>query len=148
VTRYLDIVKSDDIRGKLSSALSIVLSQRLAPRLCQKCREPRKIRDEERDFFHKIGTPAPQVLFRRHGCPECGTGVRGRVPIIELLVMTPSLRDVMVSGSTFSSHAFRNQFVAEGGRSMGQHALALAGTGLIEFEEAKRHVLWVPDAPQ
>lgn len=147
ITRYLDLIKATDARSALAATLGLILSQRLAPRLCPRCREPRRLRAAEAGLFARFALAPPAGVFRRRGCPECGTGVRGRVPIFEQLLPTPRLRDIIAGGKNFSSQEFRRQWLAEGGRALGHGALELAAAGIIEFEEAQRHAVWVPEAP-
>ena len=147
ITRYANMFPKLDVRASLASTLGVVLSQRLAPRLCQACKEPRGVSAEEVALFGRFGLTPPTTLFRKHGCPECGTGVRGRVPIFEQLVLTSKLRDLMTQGTSFQSAPFRTQWVQGGGKPMGKYALELAAQGLITYEEAKCHMVWVPDAP-
>lgn len=147
ITRFVDMFPNRDIRGSLAPTLGVVLSQRLAPRLCQSCKEARSVLPHEAHLFSRFGLEAPEVLYRKHGCPECGTGVRGRVPIFEQLVMTAKLRDAMTQEKSFQSALFRSQWVKEGGKPMGRFALELAANGLITFEEARCHMVWVPEAP-
>jgi type II secretory ATPase GspE/PulE/Tfp pilus assembly ATPase PilB-like protein len=141
------MVRPLDVRSSLAAMLNIVLSQRLSPRLCQTCKEPRSPTDKERAMFVRFGLPVPQTIYRRRGCPECGTGIRGRVPVFEQVTMSGKLRDIMAAGKDFSTEAFRQQWLAEGGCPMGRFALQLVAEGLVEYEEAKCHMVWVPEAP-
>jgi type II secretory ATPase GspE/PulE/Tfp pilus assembly ATPase PilB-like protein len=148
ITRLLSLVDGEgpqnSIRVALKATLGVILSQRLAPRLCQDCKEPRKLVPAEVEMFHRFNLPPPPTVYRRRGCPKCGTGLRGRVPVFELMVTSPKLLDVMTSGSTFASEDFRKQWLAEGGEPIGRCAYRLAAEGLIECEEAKKLTVWVP----
>ena len=147
VTRYMQMVKSTDIRGALASAMGLILSQRLAPRLCAACREESAPSEQERILFGKFGATCPPVLYRRRGCPECGTGIRGRIPVLEQMVLSSRLKDIIRAPGHFDSQTFRRQWLTEGGKPMGRAALELAAAGAIEIKEAKRHMVWVPEAP-
>ena len=73
-----------------------VLSQRLAARVCEKCKEayypPREVLLK---YFRPEGlTDVP--FFRGRGCPHCrGTGYRGRVAFHELVVITEEIRQMI-----------------------------------------------------
>jgi type IV pilus assembly protein PilB len=73
-----------------------VLSQRLAARICDKCKEayypPREVLLK---YFKKEGlTEIP--FFRGRGCPHCrGTGYWGRVAFHELVIITEEMRQMI-----------------------------------------------------
>lgn len=73
-----------------------VLSQRLAARICEKCKEvyypPRNVLLK---YFREEGlTDVP--FYRGRGCPHCrGTGYRGRVAFHELVVITEEIRQMI-----------------------------------------------------
>ena len=145
ITRYIDKVPKG--RVGLAAAMSLILAQRLGSRLCQTCKQPVPPTGEERELFQRFGLEVPKVVYRRHGCPECGTGLRGRVPIFEMVVITAALRDIIAAESGWSSKAFRKQWMSEGGQLMGAFALELAAAGLIEVSEAKRNMVFIPETP-
>jgi type IV pilus assembly protein PilB len=73
-----------------------VLSQRLAARICDKCKEayypPREVLLK---YFKKEGLTDVQ-FFRGRGCPHCrGTGYRGRIAFHELVVITEEIRQMI-----------------------------------------------------
>jgi type II secretory ATPase GspE/PulE/Tfp pilus assembly ATPase PilB-like protein len=73
-----------------------VLSQRLAARICDKCKEayypPKEVLLK---YFKEEGlTDVP--FFRGRGCPHCrGTGYRGRVAFHELVIITEEIRQMI-----------------------------------------------------
>jgi type IV pilus assembly protein PilB len=73
-----------------------VLSQRLAARICDKCKEayypPREVLLK---YFKEEGlTDVP--FFRGKGCPHCrGTGFRGRIAFHELVLITEEIRQMI-----------------------------------------------------
>ena len=73
-----------------------VLSQRLAARICEKCKEayypPREVLLK---YFLPEGlTDVP--FYRGRGCPHCrGTGYRGRIAFHELVVITEEIRQLI-----------------------------------------------------
>jgi type IV pilus assembly protein PilB len=73
-----------------------VLSQRLAARICDKCKEaytpPREVLLR---YFKKEGLTDVQ-FYRGRGCPHCrGTGYRGRIAFHELVVITEEIRQMI-----------------------------------------------------
>ncbi|HEX2183467.1 MAG TPA: ATPase, T2SS/T4P/T4SS family, partial [Rubrobacteraceae bacterium] len=80
-----------------SSAVDCVIAQRLARRLCERCRRPVEV-DREMlsglDFPFEL-VPGPERRFHASvGCDRCGgSGYRGRVGLYELMVITDEMRD-------------------------------------------------------
>lgn len=89
----------------LSSAVSILLGQRLVRRLCQHCKAPYQASPEETAIITNImsGHPAPVVvptpltLYRPVGCPLCSeTGYKGRMGIFEAVLMDKVVEEVVI----------------------------------------------------
>ncbi|MCX7635213.1 MAG: ATPase, T2SS/T4P/T4SS family, partial [Syntrophales bacterium] len=91
-----------------ADALLGILAQRLARRLCDKCKTPYQPSPEEYERMvyhynaywwerHGLGPYRPDVLlWRRVGCHDCnGTGYRGRLAIHELVMGTKSLKQII-----------------------------------------------------
>jgi type IV pilus assembly protein PilB len=82
----------------VSSSTIGVMAQRLARRLCQKCKEPIKADDTTCEF---MGMEKGTTIYKGVGCGECnGKGLRGRVGIYEVLKMNPELRNLIAKGAT------------------------------------------------
>lgn len=76
----------------ISSALLLVVAQRLVRVLCPRCREPYPASATE---LHDLGIrlQADQPIYRAKGCEFCdGTGYQGRTGIFELLVLDEEMR--------------------------------------------------------
>ncbi len=76
----------------LASSVTMVLSQRLARRLCQKCKKD-VTADYSRDELLAMGFQEDEleglVIYGPGGCPECkGGGYKGRVGLFELMEVT------------------------------------------------------------
>jgi type II secretory ATPase GspE/PulE/Tfp pilus assembly ATPase PilB-like protein len=95
IPRLLDLGLDASI---LADALLGVVSQRLVRRLCIACRQPTKapysaINQE----FHRLTGEYP--AYHAIGCKECAyTGFSGRLPIIESLEVSPTLRQTLANG--------------------------------------------------
>jgi type II secretory ATPase GspE/PulE/Tfp pilus assembly ATPase PilB-like protein len=98
VTRLLDMGMDP---FTFADSLSAVLAQRLARRLCTKCRESYEPSEEEIEGIRKsvgdravdegFGDKTPR-LWRAKGCPSCSSGYKGRLGIHELLVTNDAIR--------------------------------------------------------
>jgi type II secretory ATPase GspE/PulE/Tfp pilus assembly ATPase PilB-like protein len=92
VTRMLDLGLDPML---IQTAVTAILGQRLARKLCQKCREPYPTPPE---LLKRLGVKPEQAptIYRKKGCPECGgTGYKGRIGIHELLVMSDDIRKLI-----------------------------------------------------
>ncbi len=73
-----------------------VIAQRLAARICQRCKEPYYPPEKVlRKYFQDEGlTEVP--FYRGRGCNECGfTGYRGRISFHELVLVTEEMRTII-----------------------------------------------------
>jgi type II secretory ATPase GspE/PulE/Tfp pilus assembly ATPase PilB-like protein len=92
VTRLLDLGLEPTL---IQTAITAVLGQRLARRLCSACKEPCPPPDGMLRKF-KLKPDAVPHIYRAKGCAECGgTGYRGRMGIHELLVMNNEIRSLI-----------------------------------------------------
>lgn len=87
----------------VGSALDCVVAQRLARRLCKKCKEAYEPSDEEllaSRFPWVPGEPKP-ILHRPAGCTTCSrTGYRGRLALHEVMRVTEAIERHAVAGSS------------------------------------------------
>ena len=76
-----------------SSAITAVLAQRLARRLCAECREPYESNPTalEQLGFAPSAIESGVQLYRRRGCTLCTKGYRGRTGIHQLMIMDENL---------------------------------------------------------
>lgn len=92
IERLLDM---DVERYLLSSALEGIISQKLARKLCDKCKRIRNTNDYEKSLFRTIlGLEVGQV-YEPVGCPECSFGFKGRVALHEVLLISQEIRDAI-----------------------------------------------------
>jgi type IV pilus assembly protein PilB len=135
VTRLLDLGIEPFL---VSATVEAILAQRLVRRVCSDCRvtfEP------SAEVLAELELKAEQIGNNRfsygRGCPSCnGTGYRGRMAIFEILVMSESLRQMIIDGA--SSDAIRDQARREGMRSLRQSGLLAIFDGLTTVEEVLR----------
>lgn len=87
----------------LSSSLAAVMAQRLARRLCKKCKRQDTATEVELKMMgvpHMPGTPLPTV-WRPVGCRECAnTGYSGRVAIQQVMGVDAKIEDLIARGAT------------------------------------------------
>ena len=70
-----------------------VLAQRLAARICEKCKEAYTPSREILSKYFKADGLTDVSFYRGRGCPKCrNTGYKGRVAIHELVLITEEIR--------------------------------------------------------
>ena len=126
----------------VATALTAVVAQRLARRLCTQCRLPVVTGVAEThdlltslDFPHDPTDP-PQV-FRAVGCPLCsGTGYRGRIALHEVMTIDDRLEELVVARATGTE--MRQAALAAGMVSLRQDGWSKVAQGLTTIEEVLR----------
>ena len=92
IERLLDM---DVERYLLSSALSGIISQKLARTLCPHCRKLRNTTPFEKQVFKEmIGKDVVEV-YEPGKCDQCMNGYHGRIAVHEVLVINEDLRDAI-----------------------------------------------------
>ncbi len=82
-------------RYLLGSALSGIISQKLARRLCPKCKKIRPTTDYEKEIFRKTMKQEVNEIYDAVGCDECSKGYRGRIAVHEVLLLNQHVRDAI-----------------------------------------------------
>ena len=95
IERLLDM---DVERYLLSSALSGIISQRLARRLCQHCITKRPAKDYEKKIFKDYLDTDIEEIYYSPGCEKCNDGYLGRIAIQEVLLINEEIRDAINDG--------------------------------------------------
>ena len=85
-------------RYLLSSSLTGIISQKLARRLCPKCKKLHKTNEYEKKLFKAVLKKDVDEIYSAVGCEECGNGYSGRIAIHEVLVINQAIRDALSSG--------------------------------------------------
>jgi len=131
VTRLVDMGVEPFL---ISSTLNAILAQRLVRRLCPHCREPYRPAPESLAGLGGRGGEQILQLFRPVGCEVCGhTGYRGRLALLELLVMDEALGRMVVARADE-----RELEAAAALRTMLDDGLTKAAAGLTTLEEVLR----------
>ena len=125
----------------LSSALLVVLAQRLGRRICRDCRQPVDGKEEDLLPYGHVPRNLGQVTFYRgKGCPTCNfTGMKGRVAIYEVMPVTEDLRTVILKNGTTSE--IREMAQTQGMKTLRQSGLMKVIEGTTTVEEVLRVTL-------
>jgi type IV pilus assembly protein PilB len=123
------------------AAVSAVLAQRLARKLCTHCCE---LYTPSVDELLKARV-APEIaartdgmaFYRKRGCPRCNqTGYKGRIGIFQLLTMSEQLESLAVQKA--SREDLERAALGEGMRTLWDDGLAKIAAGLTSVEELAR----------
>ena len=92
IERLLDM---DVERYLLSSALTGIISQKLARKLCPHCRTKRPTSQYEKNIFSKVLGHEVNEVYTSNGCDVCGNGYSGRIAIHEVLMINQNIKDAI-----------------------------------------------------
>jgi type IV pilus assembly protein PilB len=128
----------------VTSALDCVVAQRLARKLCDKCKEPFQPTEAE---LIEAGWPTENLeagewptLHKAIGCGVCGrTGYRGRFGIHEVMAMSEEIERLVIERR--SSEDIQKVALMQGMLSMRSDGLRKAAKGLTSLEEIFRVVV-------
>ena len=133
-------------RYLLSTALTGIISQRLAKKICTKCRIERETTDFEKMIFKKyLHKDVDKIWDANHeGCDACRKGYKGRIAIQEVLELNDELRSDLnnenISKEELSKLVYNDKII-----TMLQDALGKVLDGTTSFEEVLR-VIEIEDA--
>ncbi len=87
-------------RYLLASALTGIVSQRLARKLCDKCKKTKPVSAVEKNLFKTVlGLDVNETYeANTSGCPHCNHGYRGRIALQEVLLINQDIRDAISAG--------------------------------------------------
>lgn len=135
VARLLDLGLD---RQTIAATLRGTVAQRLMRRVCADCAQPiaGSLTEEEEALSARYGV---RPSLRAAGCKHCGnTGYRGRLPLIEVAVITPSLAELIVGGA--SAHALGRAAISQGMVPMREVGTARIIRGETTLQELERVV--------
>lgn len=125
-------------RWMISSALTMVIAQRLVRRLCPHCR--RETRDQAQ--LPRSVWPRPLPRWQPTGCDRCYHGFYGRVAIFEVLAIDNALQQAIASGA--GTDVIEASARQAGMVSLFEHGCRAVEQGLTTIEELLR-VLGMPN---
>jgi type IV pilus assembly protein PilB len=119
----------------INAATNVVIAQRLARRVCTKCRVPYT---PSREMLERLQLEAVDWEFQRgSGCDACGhTGYSGRVGLYEIQSLTPRLKDLVSRHAT--ERALKRAAGNGGARFLLDDGLSKVREGLTTVEELLR----------
>ena len=122
----------------ITSSVTLIIAQRLARRLCQKCKKPMNLPPKLllEAGFSQEDISSGLTVFEAAGCPECNEGYKGRVGIYQVMPMTEEIQKIVLEGGNALQ-------IAEVAKSIGicdlrQSALKKVKAGMTSLTEADR----------
>jgi type IV pilus assembly protein PilB len=128
----------------VTAALRAVVSQKLLHRICPHCKTEYK---PSQKIIQRLGLTPGKIIghkfYHGTGCKECNqTGTLGRIGVYENMIMTASLKDVIMEGGT--EMAIKRVARLEGMQTLREMAIERALNGESTLEE----VLYVTPSDQ
>jgi type IV pilus assembly protein PilB len=122
----------------IASAVSLIIAQRLARRLCEACKAPDDIPKEalKQEGFGDADIAAGLKVFKAVGCDKCTDGYKGRVGIYQVMPISDAIGRIIMAGGNAIQIA--DQAKKEGINDLRQSALKKVKAGLTSLAEANR----------
>lgn len=127
----------------IATSVSLIIAQRLARRLCSKCKQKQKVPEEAllKQGFAKSQLTTKTVIYGPNpdGCEHCVNGYKGRVGIFEVVSLTKSLQQLIMQES--NSLDIAKQARKEGFAGLRESGLLKVLEGITSLEEVNRVTL-------
>jgi type IV pilus assembly protein PilB len=125
----------------VSSAVNLVLAQRLARKVCPECKV---VEDVPPEALLELGVGEDEVgtfsCYRGRGCPACsGTGYRGRIALYEVMPMKDEIRELVLVGASASE--LKREAIRLGMTTLRRSGINKLKEGTISVEEVLRSTI-------
>ena len=148
VTRLVDMIGQNPL---LASSTRLIIAQRLVRLLCTKCKKPVAPTPDElmilKTAFHDLPeAERPKLegvkLYKAVGCEYCHHfGYDGRIAVIELMVMSAKLQDLIGHATAATTtQAIQQAAVSEGMITLLQDGMRKVLEGKVSLEEVYTQV--------
>jgi type IV pilus assembly protein PilB len=124
-----------------ASAVDCVIAQRLARKLCERCKRPANLGEKA---LAALGLPSDSSdkssFFEAVGCEACaGTGYRGRIGVFEMMEVGEEIKSLIIARA--SSGEIGRAAEREGMTRLKDDGLTKAASGVTSIEEILRTVV-------
>lgn len=122
----------------ISSAVILILAQRLARKVCEECREPAKVHPQ---LLIDLGVAPDEVksfpVYKGKGCSICNnTGYKGRIGLYEVMVMKEEIKELILSRASTSE--IKKEAMRLGMKTLRQSGIIKIREGMTTIEEVLR----------
>src|SRR5690606_41215166 len=122
----------------ITSSATLVIAQRLARRLCERCKRPLELPEAAllAEGFTSDEIHAGLKIYEAVGCDECTEGYKGRTGIYQVMPMSEEIQEIVLSGG----NAMQIAEVAEkaGIADLRKSALKKVREGITSLAEINR----------
>ena len=132
ITRMIDMgIEAFNV----SSAVNLVVAQRLVRRICSKCKAPTTYTPEEIAPIRTAPNFEEGIAYMKGaGCDTCnGTGYKGRAGIYEVMALSAELRRLILRGGSVAE--LRDQAVEDGMLTLRMDGIVKVKKGVTTLEE-------------
>jgi type IV pilus assembly protein PilB len=121
----------------ITSSVVLVAAQRLVRKICPSCKEPYTVDKQMAEGLNLGGMDLKAAFYRGKGCSGClGSGYKGRVGIIEVLTLSPKIKELILRGAQEAE--IREAARREGMRTLRENGIRLARDGVTTIDEVVR----------
>ena len=122
----------------ITSSVTLVIAQRLARRLCEKCKRPVQLPDNAllAEGFTEDEINEGFTVYEAAGCDECTNGYKGRTGLYQVMPMTDEISTIILAGGNALQIAEAAQ--RSGVRDLRQSALLKVKKGMTSLAEMNR----------
>jgi type IV pilus assembly protein PilB len=122
----------------IASAVSLIIAQRLARRLCSNCKAPDNLPTEAllEEGFTQAQIDEGVTVFKPVGCDNCTAGYKGRVGIYQVMPISEAMGRIIMEGG--NSMMLADQAEKEGVDDLRKSGLKKVAAGLTSLEEVNR----------
>ena len=138
VTRLIDMGIEPFL---ISSAVILILAQRLIRKICVECREPIKVHPQ---LLIDLGVSPDEVktfsVYKGKGCSICNnTGYKGRVGLYEVMAIKEEIKELILSRASPSE--VKKEAMRLGMKTLRQSGIIKIRDGLTTIEEVLRSTM-------
>jgi type IV pilus assembly protein PilB len=125
----------------ISSAVVLILAQRLIRKICMDCREPIKVHPQ---LLIDLGIPPDEVksfqVYKGKGCSICNnTGYKGRLGLYEVMPMKEEIKELVLSRA--SNSEIKKEAIRLGMKTLRQSGVTKIKDGVTTIEEVLRSTI-------
>ncbi len=125
----------------ISSAVILILAQRLIRKICTECSEPIK---PHAQLLIDLGIPPDEVksftAYKGKGCAICnGTGYKGRLGLYEVMTMKEEVKELVLARSSASE--IKKEAIRLGMKTLRQSGITKIKNGMTTIEEVLRSTM-------
>ena len=126
-------------RYLLSTALTGIVSQKLARTLCPHCKKLRKVTKYEKHLFKTVLNKNVTDVYEPVGCDKCHDGFQGRIALHEVILLSEKLKAMLADENT-EKDDLKDAIYDGDTKTLLQDALEKVIEGYTTFQEIYRVV--------